>query len=211
VEDTSVARKAWLFYTFSLLMVLGQIAALMGVSAGMGEPACSSNDQCEAGSFCGNRLGSRCLHCGDSAPWYQNHEQWPVHANEENFNNLTLISVVCATPYTEYTREDGNTAVTFVAPWCENCVHNDGTADPLTTWDGWDANVAAMGLFDWATLVFAACVVALKVAQELRDIKLCSIAVAHAGGELGRGWRFALGLLGGEPAIVRLLVSILVI
>ena len=45
-------------------------------------------------------------------------------------------------------------------------------------------NLAAMGPFDHVALAFAAFIVAFTVVGELKDIGLCSMAVAHAGDKL---------------------------
>ena len=82
-----------------------------------------------------------------------------------------------------------------VASWCEACVRNDGTGDPLTAQSLIDSNLATMGPFDDVALAFAAFIVAFTVVGELKDIELCSMAVAHAGDKLSKGWRLALGFL----------------
>ena len=56
-------------------------------------------------------------------------------------------------------------------------------------------NRAAMGPADDVALVFASFIVAFTVVGELKDIELCSMAVAHAGDKLSKGWRLALGFL----------------
>ena len=84
---------------------------------------------------------------------------------------------------------------TTVASWCVACVRNDGTVDPLTSDSLAAANLAAMGPFDTVALVFASFIVAFTVVGELKDIELCSMAVAHAGDKLSKGWRLALGFL----------------
>ena len=51
----------------------------------------------------------------------------------------------------------------------ETCVHPiDGTVDPLTLQSLMNANVAAMGISDWAALLFATCIAALAVVGELK-------------------------------------------
>jgi hypothetical protein len=51
----------------------------------------------------------------------------------------------------------------------EACVHPiDGTVDPLTSSGLTAANVAAMGIFDWAALLFATCIAALAIVGELK-------------------------------------------
>lgn len=63
------------------------------------------------------------------------------------------------------------------------------------SWHG--SNVAAMGVFDNVALLFSSIVAALTVVGELKDIKLCAIAVERAGDKLSPAWRFVLTLLGG--------------
>ena len=51
----------------------------------------------------------------------------------------------------------------------ETCVYPiDGTVDPLTFDRLTAANVAAMGMSDWAALLFATCIAALAVVGELK-------------------------------------------
>jgi hypothetical protein len=51
----------------------------------------------------------------------------------------------------------------------ETCVHPiDGTVDPLTFGGLTAAHVAAMGISDWAALLFATCIAALAVVGELK-------------------------------------------
>ena len=51
----------------------------------------------------------------------------------------------------------------------EACVHPiDGTVDPLTADRLHAANVAAMGILDWAALLFATSIAALAVVGELK-------------------------------------------
>ena len=79
-----------------------------------------------------------------------------------------------------------------VASWCEACVRNDGTVHVVDVVGG---NLAAMGPFDTVALAFASFIIAFTVVGELKDIELCSMAVAHAGDKLSKGWRLALGFL----------------
>ena len=55
-----------------------------------------------------------------------------------------------------------------IVSWCETCVYNDGRVDELTVTSLKQANVAAMGPFDWIALVFATVVVALAINGELK-------------------------------------------
>ena len=113
--------------------------------------------------------------------------------------NKTAIAEVCA----DYSIGEGIMAIVSdarftraaVKSWCETCVFIDGEADELTFMDLMAMNGRSMGAFDWVALIFAVFVVALAVVGELKDIELCSMAVAHAGDKLSKGWRLALGFL----------------
>ena len=57
----------------------------------------------------------------------------------------------------------------------ETCVYPiDGTVDPLTFDRLTAANVAAMGMSDWAALLFATCIAALAVVGELKVRRVLS-------------------------------------
>eukprot|EP01051_Picozoa_sp_SAG22_P006936 SAG22_NODE_470_length_10142_cov_13.947227_10_plen_456_part_00 len=195
LEDAAMARRAPLLYAGSLAMVLLQSVTALGVLVGTIMPSCATSDQCGAGTFCTVGFpGPRCNYCGIHGPV------------GEDIANLTLVAEVCALPYADVVEEwigdeetgETETAIwpnTTVASWCEACVRNDGTVDPLTQDSLMAGNVAAMGPFDNVALVFAAFIVAFTVVGELKDIELCSMAVAHAGDKLSKGWRLALGFL----------------
>eukprot|EP01043_Picozoa_sp_COSAG02_P047990 COSAG02_NODE_4662_length_5119_cov_2.425299_2_plen_612_part_00 len=190
-EDAAMARRAPLLYAGSLAMVGLQSATAVGVFYGTTFPSCATSDQCGAGTFCEVGMGHRCEYCGNGGP-----------VSGDDIGNLTFVAEVCALPYAERRRSDRggldfgqSLASTAVASWCEACVRNDGTIDPLTGDSLAAANVAAMGPFDDVALAFAAFIVAFTVVGELKDIELCSMAVAHAGDKLSKGWRLALGFL----------------
>ena len=74
-------------------------------------------------------------------------------------------------------------------------MRNDGTVDPTTIDSFIAGNLAAMGPYDDVALAFAAFIVAFSVVGELKDIELCSLAVAHAGVKISKRWRLALSFL----------------
>ena len=174
-----MARRAPLLYTGSLAMVGLQSATAAGVLWGTMSPSCATSDQCDAGTYCNVGRFDRCVFCGISGPLV------------DEIGNLTRVAEVCTMPYTEH----GWASNATVASWCETCVRNDGTVDPLTEDSLIADNLAAMGPFDHVALVFAAFIVAFTVVGELKDIELCSMAVAHAGDKLSKGWQLALGFL----------------
>ena len=185
-EDAAMARRAPLLYFGSLAMVLLQSATAVGVLMGTMFPSCATSEQCGAGTWCMVGMKNRCDFCG-----------WGIYSPVgDDIGNLTLVAEVCTLPYTEAVNEGGDVMPnTTAASWCEACVRNDGTVDPLTWGSLRAGNLAAMGAFDHVALVFASFIVAFTAVGELKDIELCSMAVAHAGDKLSKGWRLALGFL----------------
>eukprot|EP01045_Picozoa_sp_COSAG04_P010169 COSAG04_NODE_615_length_11914_cov_12.688447_10_plen_512_part_00 len=218
-EDEAMARRAPLLYAVSLAMVGLQSATAVGVFVGTMTPSCATSDQCGAlgpGRFCMDV--DRCRYCGaevplpldtegvctfegeftaaDAACTTRNNAYDPNHVGF----NLTRVAEVCTMPYTGRVGVDGaglhlDFKNTTVASWCQGCVRNDGTVESMTGDTLIDANVAAMGRMDEVALVFATFIVAFTVVGELKDIEICSMAVAHAGDRLSKGWRLALGFL----------------
>jgi hypothetical protein len=175
-QDAAMARRAPLLYAGSLVMVSLQSATALGVWVGTFAASCATSDQCDAGNYCAHVAGNRCVGCESDGF---------VLLSSEDISNLTLVAEACTMPYTE---RNGLTS-TDVASFCEACVRNDGTIHQGVTVDD---NLAAMGPADNITLVFAAFIVAFTVVGELKDIELCSMAVAHAGDKLSKGWWLAL-------------------
>jgi hypothetical protein len=157
-----------------------------------------------AGAIEGGEQRLRCRFCAD----------FRVVAES---GNLTHIAEVCSLPYSErigvdmYHKQERSAtyAALAVGSWCETCVRNDGTADPLTADGRTAANVAMMGPFDITAFIFASLVVAFTVVGELKDIELCNISIDHAYERLSRSWRFVLLLLGGVRRWVFLPVLVL--
>ena len=126
-----------------------------------------------------------------------------------DIDNTTLIAEVCTLPYAGREAWMGDDdapgemlekGCTYNAPenigsWCEACVGKGGTADPMTGAALAAQNLFAMGSFDIVALIFAAVFVSFTVIGELKDIRLCAIAIAHADTKLNQGWRLALGFL----------------
>jgi len=219
-EDAAMARRAPLLYAGSLAMVGLQSATAVGVLIGTFLPSCATSDQCGAGTYCEVGARDRCGFCGGDVPLPLETEGACTYeltagggeftaadaacttrnnANDANHAgyNLTLVEEVCTLPYAERVGMRGNAVEqtypdTAVASWCETCVRNDGTVHAVDVVAG---NLAAMGPFDHVALAFAAFIVAFTVVGELKDIELCSMAIAHAGERLSKGWRRALGFL----------------
>lgn len=194
-EDAAMARWSPLLYAGSLAMVGLQSATAVGVLYGTTEPSCATSDQCGAGTWCGVGWEGRCLYCGDDGPIAVVHDAIDSELDrwqriDAGFGNLTRVAEICTPPYT-----DPYLTNTTVASWCETCVRNDGTVDPLTEGSLLAGNIAVMGPFDDVALAFTSLIVAFTVVGELKDIELCSMAVAHAGDKLSKGWRLALGFL----------------
>eukprot|EP01052_Picozoa_sp_SAG31_P024911 SAG31_NODE_2152_length_6315_cov_6.487452_5_plen_126_part_00 len=79
--------------------------------------------------------------------------------------------------------------------WCDACVHPvSGTVDATIYFEDVTVNnVAAMTSFDWLVLLLGSAVTAMAVVAELRDIKLCLLAVART--PPATAWRVALRAL----------------
>jgi len=162
----------------SALMVLMQCMVAMAVLAGTAAPACASSDQCaQKGTWCWVGGLDRCDYCGGAVPLPQQADpatggtlNWAAAPDYAGFN-LTLVAEVCAAP-TDRLGINGELELLFphaaVVSWCETCVFNDGRVDELTAPGLAQANVAAMGPFDWVALVFATIVVALTINGELK-------------------------------------------
>ena len=148
--------------------------------------------------YCRAGERNRCEYCGTLDKWGHRElrpEEWPHLLLGGAIDNLTLVAEVCTVPYSE--QDIGWTTFpnTTVASWCQACVRTDGTVNPTTESSLARDSLSAMGPFDKLAFVFAAFIVACTVVGELKDIELCSIAVAHAGDKLSKGWRLALGFL----------------
>ena len=222
-QDEAMARRAPLLYAGSLAMVMLQSVTAIGVAVGTIIPSCATSDQCGTGTFCEVGGRDRCVFCGGDVPLPLETEGTCTFLdprvtrtftaadagctsrnNAEDLNhvgfNLTRVLQVCTMPYIGRDGLDGlGNRVFFpntsVAAWCESCVRNDGTVDPMGATSLIAGNLTTMGTFDDAALVFAAFIVAFTVVGELKDIQLCSIAIAHADDKLSKGWRIALSFL----------------
>ena len=161
-------------------MVGLQVATAVGMAMSILRPSCATSDQCSAGMWCETEVGltDRCAFCGEAA--------WIV----EDIGNLTRVAEACTLPY----EHDWLTSTT-VASWCETCVRNDGTVNPLTQISLETGNLAAMGVFDDVAITLAAFTVAVTVVGELKDIELCFTAVVHMGDKVSKGWQLAMGFL----------------
>jgi hypothetical protein len=94
--------------------------------------------------------------------------------------NTTLAAQVCAEPTSGVGVDGAGNEFEFtlaaVKTWCEACVHAiDGQVDDLTAVRLAQANVAAMGPFDWVCLVLATVVVALTIGGELKVSPICAV------------------------------------
>lgn len=198
------------FFTCGVLMVLAQSAATIGILTGTVAQACGSTDQCrQAGQYCQVGGMDRCQFCGSMVPMPLQIEPMTGAILNAPFTkqggvygggqfggfNASLAAEICAHPAARMGNNGAGDDWPFtragVASWCETCVHRvDGTVDPIDQRNFIAANVAAMGLFDWVALTFATFVVAFAVVGELKDIKLCGLAIHHAGDKISGGWSF---------------------
>eukprot|EP01043_Picozoa_sp_COSAG02_P040537 COSAG02_NODE_3290_length_6997_cov_20.105973_2_plen_302_part_00 len=186
-EDGEAAGSALLLWragtlALSTLMVLMQCMVAIGVVVGTILPVCASSDQCaQKGTYCrvlpaGRQ--DRCVYCGDVVPLPRQIDpatggtlNWAYAPDYASFN-LPLVAEVCAAPTDRLGINGFGNQISFprasVVSYCETCVFNDGRVDDLTSMSLAQANVAAMGPFDWVALVFATVVVALTINGELK-------------------------------------------
>lgn len=161
-----------------------QCTVVAGVLVGTVIASCLNSDQCAAGTYChiggssASQLQSRCFFCGQNAPLPAQVD--PATGGTLNDGgaatlsdfagyNLTGVAEVCAQPSLGTGHASfGTHGELAVVSWCEACVRNDGTVDPLTAVGLLADNEAAMRPFDWAALLFATLVVALAVVGELK-------------------------------------------
>ena len=80
------------------------------------------------------------------------------------------------------------------ASHCAACLSAD---DDQYSWAsaGEYNNVALMDWRDWLALVFVSFIVGLSLADEVRGIKFCEVALAQSATTVGLGWRLAVGAI----------------
>lgn len=186
----------------SVVIVLSQCMTVSAILAGTITPSCETNAHCRQGTYCSFSFRitrRRCEYCGMThLPVYN---PWNFSSSMDVFNE-TLVAEACGNPL-RFARDTGPAQYfadrkTEVSAWCEACVSAiDMTADTFEPIGHMEANIAAMGPFDWVALMFATVVVALTVVGELKDIELVMLARRHANDKLNSGWRFAFSLLTG--------------
>jgi hypothetical protein len=174
----------------------------VGVATGTISSSCASNDQCEQGRYCSVGGRGRCHYCGSDVPLPQQTDpatggtlNWAEAENNAGFN-ATLVAETCADPADRRGTQGDGVEWTFpreaVQSWCERCVFNDGRVDELTNIQFAQANIAAMGPFDWVALVLCSVVVALTIGGELKVIYMYPLALADYSIVVVRGLRLTL-------------------
>jgi hypothetical protein len=203
--------KAWQLFVGSFIIVVMQCVVALGVLAGTELPSCKTNDQCAPGMYCRVGVNTRCEFCQDSPLQMQTDPDTGdtynvVYDRRYVGVNETYAAEVCANPTAAAAAIDrGSLAATLspfvadtVVAWCDNCVHSGtGSVDTLSRNALSQANVEIMKTADWLTLIFSIYVVSLKLCGELKDIQLCSAAIAKHDKQLSSRWKFGLHLLGG--------------
>lgn len=144
------AGSAWTMLVMSGLIVLFQCMTATAIFVGADVKACSSQDQCRSGTFCGQqRLGFgavRCYYCADSPldpevsadGTILNLPPTEYDFVGERFGgfNLTKVESLCADPRLDHpyfgTERSANAAQTVQAliNWCHACRYNDGSVNP---------------------------------------------------------------------------------
>jgi hypothetical protein len=83
-----------------------------------------------------------------------------------------------------------------VRQWCEYCVYaTTYDVDPVSQFGRMRDVVSAMGNLDWLALLFASFIVSFQLIGELKDIHLCTIALADAPNTVHHGWFKGLWVL----------------
>jgi hypothetical protein len=170
-EDAKGKAIAPLLFVCSATIVLGQCATVTAIGKGTSVPTCASNDHCNPGFFCGtdNPIATnRCGSCGWDG-------LFDVHTRPQDFTNVSIVAEACAFPHTAWTSPHPKAygwgiltyPATTVTQWCEACVYNDGTANPMSTSEWFDDNIAAMGIFELISYAMSVFVVALTVVGEV--------------------------------------------
>ena len=97
----------------------------------------------------------------------------PTATNFAGFN-ITHVHEVCRNPALDsrefFIAETWQTewSEQTITNWCDSCFHAEtGTVNTLTEDQIGNLNISAMGIFDWAALVFATTIVALAIIGEL--------------------------------------------
>lgn len=186
LQSPGVNTGAAMFFV-SCCITLFQALAATAIFVGADVKACSGQDQCRSGTFCGQQargLGViRCYYCGEDGPLDKEtnaagivlnipQTAWDGDPNGENYAgfNLTKVIGLCSDPRMEHpymgTERNSNAAKTVQAlqNWCHGCRYSDGTVDPSSWFGQAQANEQAMSLFDWLSLLFCAAIVGLALA-----------------------------------------------
>ena len=218
-EEGDAAYKLPLFAS-SVVMVFFQCAVAVGVIVGTFAPVCEFESQCMRGQYCETGNTGRCAFCGETVPMPAQEVGDGTtlnHYQDENFAgfNSTLVAETCADPNGRYGQDGIATNILFkpkgVLAWCETCVHViDMSVDMHTYSSHHGSIVRAMGMMDWAALIFASFIVAFVVSGELKDIQLVRLASARAvdAESLSTLWLVALTVVSGArrwiflPALV---------
>lgn len=218
-QDQYMKKHMLLFTLVAYLMVLFQCLTAVAATAGAAVPSCMVSDQCfQKGMFCNAGLG-RCSYCGSTVPLPLQTDavgNTYNHFRDRNFAgyNVSAARDLCTTinsPSFRYHSDDvavlGSAAtgaeMSFstgtVSAWCDACFfETTGDLDTLTFTILCQNNVAMMGPFDWASLIFASYVIGLSIAGELRDIEICAKALRDATGDhLSKAWHVTLLLKAG--------------
>jgi hypothetical protein len=145
-------------------LVLLQIVMLDAAATAARYPPCATNLQCAEQYYCAtspdDQVSGRCRTCSDS-----DHSVGTAgHHVAADFN----LTAFCASD-----QADANA--------CAACFDSDGTPFTLDSHGVVQGHVDAMQRGSWATLSVAGSLVALSLADHVRDIGLCGLLLAGAG------------------------------
>eukprot|EP01047_Picozoa_sp_COSAG01_P060215 COSAG01_NODE_7348_length_3242_cov_1.709513_1_plen_437_part_00 len=196
----------FMFAALSLGVVMLQAVALYAILYNTQNPSCVTNEQCRRGMWCTahpSEGNGRCEYCAYTPRWGVELNATAFCSNDRyyselycddstGFQTLKCSHPACrACPGSER-RPNPGWAVPYriaalksharVHPgdrWFENSTW--GTISPHSEIR---ANVDSMQLSDMSVYFIAAVVVAFKLADEVRDIMLCEVTIAHRGGNM---------------------------
>jgi hypothetical protein len=194
----------------SCMIVFFQMLSLIAIYWSIALRTCASNDMCHRGSFCdmggppcaetgactSADASARCRFCGGGSsydtpvPFQTNETSGQTYNNALDVNyagfNGTAVHELCA----------ARDPTPMVDQWCTACVHPlTGEVDDNNLNSHARGTVSAMNMLDWFTLTLAGAMIGMASNSELKDIRLCTLAIEKAEKELDRAWKVGFALL----------------
>ena len=191
-QDSGMQQQAPILFMGCVLMVLAQSAAATGLFLGIFGASCKDHGMCSgAGMFCDAML-ERCSYCGDSCDHNLASYCGDAAIALSSGNSLNATDVFTACSSVVVPAGPGQDDGPDTGPggggnggpgggkgqimgwkkalaaenWCKACVDATSSSNPvitLTQAATGEMNVDNMGAFDWITLLFASCIIALAI------------------------------------------------